>query len=703
MGFVIKKFTLQAIKEIISKEKIAPSLFWVIPLGKPWTKNDLFKIYNQFNEVDSLDFKTLCHFFVKGDPDSNFKASNNKNNLSASGFNHKNNLDGSSQLDEFTKLLEPYEKKNQKSLIFLCSNFDLPGWGLSLNLDKISIDEVYQDFIEIIKKQNYENLINLTQEVSVSFKQLELIRNKLPKFQGDKKNEILSSLETAIISFNESFNSNYQIGLIIKNSEKLNLDDELINSLKKFEAFLIFHNNVTNTLLLINNYKTLILEKKYNEIINLVENNLKQIASKFKYIPDYKIDLFVNRFEDWLYETKADIKVYFKDLHSIINKFYSDRESEYDNHYPKYIKSSSLFLEEIMNISPRILIDLEEKFKKYTDVISWDQPRMIGWKASILSKHPKTVGSFVEYLNELFPESKIDLNQDDEDELLNGDFFTDYFHHILLENTSMFSDKRKLAEKMIGCFDLSQRKEILKSLNFINYDAHDKSNILSLLGWEQDPSYKNTISLISFFTIENDMYVITNPKLNTWNDLRKCLESYLDDLTSIIKSHLISDNNQIQNLILRRHPDFSFTPGNNTSGTSLLIIEALGPKWKEDYDWGAFINILNHLIRILNTNNHWDEDIKREEHIANELNPLFNKLFILVKDYFKVMPLHFRPISSHLCDLYSGEAWSHDLNEKKQIRIIIKEIDLAFKSNKEMLIWNPSKINPTVVKYKILK
>ena len=146
----------------------------------------------------------------------------------------------------------------QKSLIFLCSNFDLPGWGLSLNLDKISIDEVYQDFIEIIKKQNYENLINLTQEVSVSFKQLELIRNKLPKFQGDKKNEILHSLETAIISFNESFNSNYQIGLIIKNSEKLNLDDELINSLKKFEAFLIFHNNVTNTLLLINNYKTLI-------------------------------------------------------------------------------------------------------------------------------------------------------------------------------------------------------------------------------------------------------------------------------------------------------------------------------------------------------------------------------------------------------------------------------------------------------------
>jgi hypothetical protein len=711
MGFVIKKFSLQAIKEIIAKEKIAPSLFWVIPLGKGWKESDLFSIYNRFNNIDDLNLRSLCHLFVKGDPNSELKLSNSNPNISANGFNINNNGAVSNSFDGINKLLEPYEKSPQKSLIFICSNFDLPGWALTFNVDMISIDQVFDNLIIVLKRGEYQNLISLTQEVSESFENLEKARSKMSKFQGAKKFEIINNLERDIYTFCEHFNSLNQLKSIISNSDKLNLGPSIIEVLTKYSAYVTLHNFKNEVIYLIQNYRQLILDRKFSDLLSLVDVQLKSIANSFKYIPYDKVDYFVNNYEEWIILSRTEIQTYFINLFSKVQEFDKKRESEHDFFYPDYIRKSELFIQEIIDISPKMLIDLEIILKDYAKIISWDLPRMVGWKMSLLSEQSVTIGDFVESLNELFPESKIELEYDDEDFILNGDYFTDYFHHFLLENTAFFNDKRKLAEKMIGCFQPSYRKSVLRTLCSDKIEEYkDKSKLLTLLGWDQDPSYKNTISLISFFTLENGEYVITNPKHNTWNDLRKCLESYLTDITAIIKSYLIDDNDQIQNLVRRVHPDFTLKGNSNKSGasvlmsgTSALMIEALGPQWRADYDWGTFIQKINKIKEILNTNNHWEEDVKREEVIALELNPLFNDIFILTKDLFKVMPLHFRPISSHLCDLYSGEAWSHDLAEKKQLRIIIKEMDFDFKSNKEMIIWNPSKINPTVVKYKILK
>lgn len=68
------------------------------------------------------------------------------------------------------------------------------------------------------------------------------------------------------------------------------------------------------------------------------------------------------------------------------------------------------------------------------------------------------------------------------------------------------------------------------------------------------------------------------------------------------------------------------------------------------------------------------------------------------------MPWHFKPISNFWTNpaVYSGRAWSHDHYDKKEIKILVWESETRINLNTEILVWNPSKINPVMTKYLIL-
>ena len=265
---------------------------------------------------------------------------------------------------------------------------------------------------------------------------------------------------------------------------------------------------------------------------------------------------------------------------------------------------------------------------------------------------------------------------------------------------------------MLDFFRSDELEQISDQLEFHHDLNNEYSNFLESLGWAKPDHVEYQTSLVSFFEKVDGTYVLSNPKIETWNSLRISIESYLKDLIKIITTNLPDSKNELYNLVLLRVSDFQFQTKNNwdreieniTIGPANKIIYALGSNWKADFDWRNFYNLINKIREIINKPAHHNKIIRTEDVIANELNPLFNNFFELTKNIFKIMPWHFKPISNFWTNpaVYSGKAWSHDHYDKKEIKILVWESETKIELNKEILVWNPSKINPVMTKYFIL-
>lgn len=385
---------------------------------------------------------------------------------------------------------------------------------------------------------------------------------------------------------------------------------------------------------------------------------------------------------------------------NIFNENQIKFQKRHDEYYPIYINTANKLVEEVMKFSAVALIEIEKSAQFNLQIISIDQSRMIGWKiASSISSKLSTI-SFAEYLNREY-NADIELNEINPDEKLDGDIFTDYLHHILINNTLKYGDKRKLAEKLMNYFNYDQRREIVEYFNLTNDYITDYNKILKGLGWNAPKFDYFDISLVSYFDKnENGDYFISNTKKETYSGLRESLESYLKDLVKIIKKQLTSDEEQINKLILTKYPKFK-KPFKLTSGPLCMMIHSLGPIWHQNLDWNEFSKIISQINDILNSDGrvHHNELIKRDDEVVSLLNPLFNELFHKTKIFFKIMPWHFRPTSNFMSNLYTGMAWAHDIKEKKEIRVLVWENEDEIELGKELLIWNPSKINPVMTNY----
>jgi hypothetical protein len=385
---------------------------------------------------------------------------------------------------------------------------------------------------------------------------------------------------------------------------------------------------------------------------------------------------------------------------NLLNEKQISLQKKHNEYYPIYKNNASRLFEEVMRWSPISLIEIEKSLQFEFDIIAIDEPRMIGWKiASSISSKLSTI-SFADYLNRDY-NAEIEINEINPDEKLDGDVFTDYLHHILVNNSSKYGDKRNVAEKLMNYFNYDQRREIVDFFKLPNEYITDYNNLITQLGWEQ-PEYEYfDISLVSYFDkSQNGDYFISNKKNESYTRLRESFESYLKDLEKIIKKQLTSDEKEIHQLILAKYPTFRM-PKELACTTLCWIIHSLGPIWQRDLNWDEYCKIITQISDILNKDSrvHHNEKIKREDVVVSSLNPLFNEMFKLTNTFFKIMPWHFRPTSNFMRNLYTGMAWSHDVKDKKEIRVLVWENEDEIELGKELLIWNPSKINPVMTNY----
>lgn len=504
--------------------------------------------------------------------------------------------------------------------------------------------------------------------------------------------------------------------------------DELIdlNQFKKQNSYIKFSKNYELVNNLVIKYSELIKEQQFDLIINSEENDNKSFCSNFKNIPKKELFTFVDNFDFWFINCESNYSRFLNNckigLEFEISKEYSiyadllyqfeDLEKKWQNDFltesPTHKELINEFVEEIVKLAPIFLIEVEKKFMPNTELIAWDKPRMIGWKISNTTE--TSALSFADYLNRKY-NANIDLSDIETGERLDGNIFTDYLHYILFQQRH--EDPRRIAFKLLDYFNLDQRMQIVNSLglHLINYS--DFNEFLNLLGWIEPSSTSYDDRLISYFEKDENNYYLINPNRQTWGVLRICFESYLKDIFKVIVSNLSFTDDELMNLISITYPDHQFSCNGNWSmlkekisgGEAKRFIDSLGYHWLPNADWVSFSKTIVEILGILNPEgNHHKEIINRADLMANKLNPHFTNLFKLTKNIFVTMPWHFKPLSNfwNSPTIYSGFAWAHDHYEKKEIRILAWESETDLEVNKDILVWNPSKINPVMTNYKLL-
>ena len=157
MGYQLSTYSSKEIQELISSEKIMPSLFWVMPIGQDWKWDELNTIHDIFNDINnSYPYRLLGNYFVKNeDPTADKK------------FNKKSKLVAASDANEISKLLNGYINKRGKSLLILSSFFPQPGWGLIIDVKDIT--EILNRLNKVLLNGKFEKLIEASKVIYPSY------------------------------------------------------------------------------------------------------------------------------------------------------------------------------------------------------------------------------------------------------------------------------------------------------------------------------------------------------------------------------------------------------------------------------------------------------------------------------------------------------------------------------------------------------
>lgn len=739
MGYSIENFTLKEIKNLSYSDKIIPSFYWVFSLGKDWEYVELYDLLSKFNNPDNnSNYRLLGNYFVKSGQNPVPKNNTTKRKLLSS-TNSLNDLD--------ENFFNQTDQEFDKCLLLISSNHPQPGWGLIIKVD--NIDDVLSKIDDVLEQEQFSSLVKLNKELNENYIKRKDLQNNKPIEPTNEKFTILNEIRSnciAILLSNTRGTKNYNN--INKLSNSANNLSKFANDirLESLENLNLNKYKICFNLLETNIDYESIFKNKKDELIANIQNlklyfenlprNMKEVLSIILYLNHEEIIRLtsdpINFIKEEIQNAYKEIEKIKTDLSELIMKEkdtldasmtdYTEKYLAWNNTYllgnPTYKKQASDLVENMWDGSAKFLISLEKKFGADVKSISWDKPRMIGWKTSLCLEKPRLVG-LNKYISKKFNVRSEELNNDG-DQILNGNYFSDYLHYVFLKNSSAFFNTRAIAEEMIE--EYYSYNEKIDIINFLGYnkeiDPSDSNEFLTALGWPRESLINYDTALISFFekNITSEKLVLSNPQKGTWIDLRICMESYFKDIIRIISSNM--EMSKISDCVQLHNKEFVFKMFNGVSsnswekevenivcGSAILLIKALGKDWRPHEDWDTLESNVNKILKVLNPKEHHKTIITPDDAVAIELNKLFPSFFDSIKRIFTEMPWHMTTNSQFWSNpsIISGQAWSHDYPNKKEIRILVWEGKDTVKLNKEFLIWNPKKINPIMTDYNILK
>lgn len=740
MGYKIETYSLAELNRISTPGKVVPALFWVIPVGQ-WDSYKLEKLWHHFTKRESI-CNELGLMLVKNTDrwDTNADSRQTSDLSDLTGRLSDLLPSGISTIydDEY---LSPKEKKNQ--ILILSGSYPQPGWGVLISLKE------HSDIERLLKNAIAPKVHSVFIDASSSFKAWNDLKRDKP-VKGDvgvliKKKKYCIELYTVLESLlkelsSEHLNNFYfeilkkitKEGTFNEISQELDLlivyaDDKFILSLLLLKASKEINENELNSTLI--RFITEHNSKTNNLFKSETNDQIKKVASILMKLNEqnrpkesfvsWSQNIYENKIND-INNTVKDLKLKFQSLIGEFELNIEHFESSYNSELREWqeeVEGKRLLfhnaLQEVLKShlehGPSFLLNLEKQALLNaipSKSVSWDPPRMIGWKILIEGIQ---IANFdiTTYLKEMVPEFSKQVNDGSigDDILINGSHFTDYVHYISKSDINLSSRNatKILLEKLLRSGEI---KKILRNYQQCEMLDHTHGQMVEELlvefGWPAEKfSVKNKLADC---IIENEESVSINKSL-TGNDIRMICENYCKDLVDTLSSIIGYTANELSDLVITKHPEYksqnrgwnhdisNLTLGSANFILSALLNEALPDKKEASIN---FIQSLNGLRNKFNDLSH-DPPIGETSHLVEGIVALLKYTNELIVE----MPWHFYPVqrNGHQPIVLTGDAWSHSHKQNRQLSIILWHSDNNAES---MLVWNPSKVNPVMPDAKLI-
>ncbi|MBK8518752.1 MAG: hypothetical protein IPL55_21455 [Saprospiraceae bacterium] len=738
MGYKIETYSLAELNRISTPGKVVPALFWLIPVGQ-WDSYNLERLWHHFTR-ESSRCNELGLMLVKN----------------ANTWNANNDSRQTSDLSDLTgklsdllpsgvrtiydnEYLSLKEKTNQ--VLILAGSYPQPGWGVLLSLEN------YRD-IEILLEKTLQtidhNVYSVFNEASKNFKIWNTSKRDKP-IKGDIETlkrkqqyciELYNILEKLIAEHNvdhlnnfyyetlkkftnnsdfkeyseiieplfDKVNDKFILSLLLLKSLK-DIDEELINS--TLIRFILEHDSKINNLFKLEKSEQL---KKIASLL-LKLNDVEKPKEKFT---SWAQSVYYNRINE-IKESVLSLKTKFQSLvgellikienfESVYALELKEWQDKVEQNRLSFHKTLQEVLKKHLEYGPTFLIHLEKQerhYRKLSKSVSWDPPRMIGWK--LLTEGIKIARfDITTLLKEMIPEFSNQLNDEAnvDETLVNGSLFTDYIHYISKSDPKLSprSATKNLLEKLMRPAEImSILRNCLTNISPNQTPSQLVESLLVEFGWpiEKDTNEKKLVECIEVYNGKNAIN-----KSFSGNDIRIICESFCKDLVDTLSSKIGYSEEELLNLISSRFPEYksqnrgwNYEVTKMTIGSSLFILSALLNEALPDKKIASeyLIQNLRELSRKLNPVSHHPPI---EIDTLNLVDEIFN-IIKYTKELISEMPWHFYPIQRNGLQptVLTGDAWSHSHKQNRQLSIIIWSNDI---SSESMLVWNPGKVNPVI-------
>ncbi|MBX3733962.1 MAG: hypothetical protein KF791_15405 [Verrucomicrobiae bacterium] len=360
-------------------------------------------------------------------------------------------------------------------------------------------------------------------------------------------------------------------------------------------------------------------------------------------------------------------------------------------------------------LGPQFLVAFEHTCHQqglWVRSVPWDAARMVGWK--LMASQVKLDARDLQIAaQELAPEAAgANSINGPAAAVADGSYFTDYVHHIAISKTG-FSPRTVTRDLLVR---LLRPAEMMALIQTNGGEPPEEPNaprlaaqLLHVFGWRESDEARER-SLAGCISAGKSAPVLSAGL--TGNDLRIVLESFCKDIVDVVVVQLGYSHSDVWGAIEERIPDYR--PSSRTKdweeevrvmtvGSAEMILAAFGPLAfpSQSNTIGEFASNLRQLSELLNRSSHHREGDQVPVDALDGAATMIHQLLGQAGTILGELPWHLNAslVYGEQPKVLSGEAWSHGCHAPRLLRVILWT---GTSPGTHVTLWNKTRRNPIV-------
>jgi hypothetical protein len=745
MGYRVESYTQEELKKLSLPGNAVTALFWAIPVGK-WKTDVVEDWWHYFTQTERF-FHQCGLLLVRGG-----QAAEAVGNPETSGIidalNHRHGA-------RLTDLLPAHRKRGQAGkpdepgLLILAGSYPQPGWGVLISVGATSSPEKFERlFADTALECCGNNALTAIRDAANAYQERESVKNVRPVFippheAADPATPLLESyaaLRQTIASgtLSELDSKLTRLRNALQRLGESPPEDFWKAALRDIKFAKDVGDRIAKDEARCAELLAMASDTSRAELSPRDENFLQRVddlRKKWPDIPRNALGRFLAKDAQVLLwaEWEPELEKYFAAANKLVGdvegrlaaarRSFGSQENTWrenlkikEEEFRRKLGTSSTALWEA---APAFLIGIEKQCAKKgfrVESITWDAPRMVGWKLHGAGLHlGRTDVVFAS--NGILPDKELHDSAKAERKAMDGSYFADYVYHVSI-NTPGVSRWEAAKKLLVALLSLPQMRSLYTANNPAVGTAEGDlfedspgrtpdeiaSNLLRVWGWPQDEQ-----SLIR--PLAN---CVRKPGgiaelACSINDARIAFEGFLKDAVRVAVSKLGWTERDLDQQVRQLCPDYKKKDHGDWRnematlqiGGALILLRSLFPLAFPDKVDSKRIRQLcegwNQLRDRLNSRSH-DQDPPLPPPSRDEIARYCNELEHALREMNQIvgeMPWHLNAEQTFFKDpvIVTGNAWSHSYPEGRVIRVLLWQ---GQEPSEQMLVWNAGGVNPVM-------